>query len=204
MRAVIFGAAPLGEDAFYQQLIQKEDVILCADGGLRHVKRLGLKPYRVIGDFDSIPPEEVPKEALVHPREKDDTDMALCLKYAIHKKWNPVLLLGGLSGRLDHTLANIHLLQYGLEHETQVELIDDTTRVLLIREETEIQNEGYRYLSVFPFGEKATGVTYEGLYYPLKNVTLTAGIPLGVSNFFSKERARISLSSGALLVILSR
>ena len=50
-------------------------------------------------------------------------------------------------------------------------------------------------------GADAAGVTLKGLYYPLENGTLTPGFPLGVSNHFTGEPAKISVEDGSLLVI---
>ena len=34
--------------------IQETDLVLAADGGLKHVQSLGLSPHAVLGDFDSL------------------------------------------------------------------------------------------------------------------------------------------------------
>ena len=53
-------------------------------------------------------------------------------------------------------------------------------------------------------GKDAEGVDLEGLYYPLKDGTLTAGFPLGVSNHFTGKEATISVKNGSLLVLWDR
>jgi thiamine pyrophosphokinase len=62
---------------------------------------------------------------------------------------------------------------------------------------------GFR-ISIFSFSEACVGVTTKGLKYPLLDHTLTQGYPLGVSNEFTEDVARISFESGVLLVILSK
>jgi thiamine pyrophosphokinase len=76
---------------------------------------------------------------------------------------------------------------------------------------TVVKNGGIRFpsglqgtVSVFCMGPDATGVTLEGLYYPMKNGTLTAGFPLGVSNHFTGAKAEISVKNGSLLVLWDR
>ena len=59
-------------------------------------------------------------------------------------------------------------------------------------------------LSVFCLGSDARGVDLEGLYYPLKDGTLTSGFPLGVSNHFTGEEASVSVEDGSLLVMWDR
>ncbi len=51
---------------------------------------------------------------------------------------------------------------------------------------------------------KVTGVTTEGLYYPLWDATLEFGTTWGVSNEFAGETASVSIKEGLLLVIKSR
>ena len=59
-------------------------------------------------------------------------------------------------------------------------------------------------ISVFCMGPDAQGVNIEGLYYSLKNGTLTCGFPLGVSNHFTDSAARVSVAQGSLLILWRR
>jgi len=59
-------------------------------------------------------------------------------------------------------------------------------------------------ISVFCMGPDARGVNIEGLYYSLKNGTLTSGFPLGVSNHFTDSAARVSVAQGSLLILWRR
>ena len=56
-------------------------------------------------------------------------------------------------------------------------------------------------LSVFAQGGDARGVTLEGLYYPLRDGTLTPAFPLGVSNAFTGAPVRVAVREGSLLVL---
>ena len=49
-----------------------------------------------------------------------------------------------------------------------------------------------------------TGVTIEGLHYGLKGGSLSAGFPLGVSNHFTGQPAKVSVENGSLLVLFER
>ena len=59
-------------------------------------------------------------------------------------------------------------------------------------------------VSLFCMGRDARGVTIRGLHYPLEDGTLTAGFPLGVSNLFEGEPARIRVDHGSILVLYDR
>lgn len=62
--------------------------------------------------------------------------------------------------------------------------------------------EGW-YLSVFAAGE-CEGVTLRGVEYPLTGARLSPSMPIGVSNEFSADTARIEVARGTLIVIASR
>ena len=203
MIAYIFGASPIEDYSYLKGKIKKDDYIICADGGIRHIKALGLTPDVIIGDFDSSENTDEFKNKIVYPVKKDDTDLALAIDYASEKGFTRCVAIGCLGGRLDHTLANIHLLKYAFIKNIRLELIDENTKVFLICNKEEIKNEGYKYVSVFPFGDYAKGISYKGLEYPLTDATLKAGIPLGVSNSFKEETAEIKCEEGLLIVILS-
>ena len=54
---------------------------------------------------------------IIHvPVEKDDTDTLLCLKYGMELGYREFLMIGGIGGRLDHTMANIQTLLLSLIH----------------------------------------------------------------------------------------
>ena len=95
--------------------IEKTDKIIAADGGLAHVRKLGLQPDLILGDFDSL--GYVPEGATVFPVEKDDTDAMLAVRKGLEMGCREFLLYGCLDGpRLDHTIANLQLLQFLADH----------------------------------------------------------------------------------------
>ena len=168
------------------------------------MESLGVTPNAIIGDFDSL--NYIPTGAEVFPVEKDDTDSMLAVKLGLSKGYDRFLIYGGLDGvRLDHTVANYQALQY---------LADRDARGILIGKDfcaTVIRNGALRFpggkqgdISVFCMGPDAQGVNIEGLYYSLKNGTLTSGFPLGVSNHFTDSAARVSVAQGSLLILWRR
>ena len=203
MISYIFGASEISDYGYYKDKIEKSSFIICADGGIKHIKALGLIPDVIIGDFDSSENTDEYSNKIVYPVKKDDTDLALALNYAEEKGFSECVAIGCLGGRLDHTLSNIHLLKYAYYKNISLKLIDENTEVFLIKGKKKIKYSGYKYISVFPLGDKATGVTYKGLEYPLCDATLISGIPLGVSNHFADEYAEIECKEGFLVVMLT-
>jgi thiamine pyrophosphokinase len=198
---VIFCAAEF--DALAQP-IQKDDYILAADGGLRHLQTLGLTPNGILGDFDSL--GYVPKGANVFPVEKDDTDSMLAVRRGLALGYRDFLIYGGLDGvRLDHTVANFQTLHFLCDRGARGYLVGETYLVTALKNGSLIFPAGSEgILSVFCLGADARGVTLEGLHYPLTEGTLTAGHPLGVSNHFTGEEATVTVKNGTLLLLWDR
>jgi len=178
------------------------DCIIAADGGYRHLRAAGLKPDLVVGDFDSLGYVPEGEEIVRHPVRKDDTDTMLAVKLGLARGYDRFLLLGGLGGRLDHTIANLHALAYLMNHGARGCLMGKSESAILFRDRSVFfYPEGRETVSVFAYGGIAMGVSLEGLEYPLTNAVLTPGFPLGVSNAFTGAPAKISVEQGCLLVI---
>ena len=178
------------------------DFLLAADGGYRLTRRAGLTPDELIGDFDSMPePEAEALKIARYPAEKDDTDTILCVNRALALGYERMLLVGGVGGRVDHTLANVQTLLYGLAKHARIELEDGNVWMTALRDGEITVPRRPGKLSVFALSERAEGVTLEGVRYPLRDGVLTNDYPLGVSNAFTAEAARVAVRKGALLIV---
>ena len=187
-------AAPIGKD----------DYLLAADSGLRHLEKLNLVPHGIIGDFDSL--GYVPTGAEVFPVEKDDTDAMLAARKGLELGYREFQFYGSLDGkRLDHTVSNFQTLQFLADRGATGYLVGQDYLVTVIREETlEFPAQAQGILSLFCLGPDAEGVTLENLHYPLLNGRLTSGFPLGVSNHFTGKPARVTVEKGSLLALWDR
>ncbi len=194
---VIFCA---GEFGSLLQPVGENDVVIAADGGLRHTQALGLEPDVILGDFDSL--GYVPQGAQVFPVEKDDTDSMLAVRKGLQMGCRRFILYGALDGpRLDHTLANLQTLCFLKAQGAAGFLAGMHTVATVISEETlEFPQEMTGVLSLFCMGEEAH-VTIRNLQYQLENGTLTADFPLGVSNHFVGKAASVTVSGGKVIAL---
>ena len=200
-KCVIFCAG--GFDALAEP-IENAHLVIAADGGLLHTRKLGIRPDLCMGDFDSL--GCIPAGAEVYPVEKDDTDAMLAIKRGLAQGCTEFLLYGSLDGpRLEHTVANFQALQYLADHGAHGTLIGLRQMV------TVLKNGVIRFpahftgdLSVFCMGADAAGVSIRGAHYEAEDITLTAGFPLGVSNHFVGKETMISVKNGSLLLIWER
>lgn len=196
----IVGAMPLDEGFSFQP--QKQDLIIAADGGYASLCTLGIQPHLVVGDFDSL--DEIPDhpDVLRLPRIKDETDMGYAINHALKLGYTRFLMLGGMGGRLEHTIANLQLLA-GLSQQGALGLLYGNGQAATV-----ITNGSFTfpetmsgYCSVFCQSGTAEGVTIEGMKYPLYEEELTGDFPLGVSNEFLGVPATVSVEKGTLLLI---
>lgn len=188
------------------------DNIIAVDKGLESLYLLKILPNHIVGDFDSVNKDIInfylDKNIQIHKYnpEKDYTDTDIAIKLAISLKSNNITILGATGTRIDHTLANIHILCSCLESQINCELIDPNNRIYLINSNKKIENKhSYgKYISLIPLTSTVNGVTLKGFKYPLKNYTLKIGESLGISNELSNDVATIELKQGILIVVESK
>lgn len=188
------------------------DIVIAADAGLRTVRRLGIKPKLIIGDFDSlgaVPAADGKEELLRLPVRKDDTDMLAALKEGRRRGCTVFYLYGGTGGRIDHTLANIQCLSWLAASGCRGYLYDGTYMLTAIRNGSLKLPQELPFplrsgtLSLFAQGGDARGVTIAGLSYTLRDGVLYRDVPTGVSNEYGGGDAEISVRDGTLLAVLS-
>lgn len=188
----------------------KGTYIICADGGANSLRKLGILPDILIGDFDSISPDILNFyrtegiEIIPFPPEKDFTDSELAVEIAISKGFKNIIILGGIGSRMDHTIANVFMLKKMYEAGCKGIIADDNNRIQLISSHIVLKRlSGYK-VTLIALTPEVEGITTSGLYYPLSNFTLVQGSTRGVSNEFVNDEASVSISSGLLLVIMSK
>jgi len=209
MALLIFANGVLEEVEWIRPYLSQATVVWAADGGSRHLFRLGHVPDRVIGDMDSLQPElqdwlsdhQVPFDQ--HPTAKDETDLELALLLAAERPEADIWLFGLLGGRLDQMLANIFLLTHPALRGKSVQLITPTERAWLVRQQTEIVGQVGDLVSLIPLGGDAQGVSTTGLQWHLGGEPLRFGQARGVSNCLTAEKATVRLESGLLLCVHS-
>ncbi len=179
------------------------DYVIAADLGFDSLMAYGVTPDLAVGDFDSLGHRPNHPNVIQLPAEKDDTDMVYALRKGLELGYRRFVMLGGVGGRLEHTLGNLQLLDWLALHGAQGFLAGEKTVATCIRDGRTITFPPSMsgYLSVFCNSGTAERVTLTGLKYPLDRYDLTGGFPLGVSNQFLGEEARVSAEKGSLILV---
>ena len=187
--------------------------IIAGDKGLEALYQLKIIPNHVVGDFDSVSPEilefyKKQSQIIFHTfhAEKDNTDTDIALKLAIQLKSSKITILGALGRRMDHAIANIHILKDALEANIPCQIIDEHNRIYLINKEMTLEKDKVygKYVSLIPLTSTVEGLTLTGFKYPLNHYTLPIGTSLGISNEIIGDIAHIKMDKGILIVIESK
>lgn len=210
MKAVIVCNGSVKDYDGIKCLINKCDYIISVDGGAGHLRKMGITPHILLGDFDSANKEDIDffVNMGIHtdqfPVEKDMTDSELAIEKALEKGADEILFIGAVGTRFDHSMSNIFLLKKLMDAGIRACIADEHNFIYMYDHSfTMSRSEGYK-LSLIPVSSKVTGVTTKGLKYPLNNATMTLGTSWGVSNEFSEDIASVTIGQGILLVCLSR
>jgi thiamine pyrophosphokinase len=180
------------------------DFVIAADAGYLYAKKYGVTPQLIIGDFDSAADPgalDIPIERF--PVHKDDTDCMLAVRRGLAAGCRSFVILGGLGGRLDHTLANLQTLTFLADHGAVGWLKGEGAAVTLLRSGSITLPKPSGYLSLFALGGPCRGITLRGTEYPLEKAELTPNFPLGVSNHIVEATADITVEEGDLFLVLT-
>ncbi|MDD2214872.1 MAG: thiamine diphosphokinase [Oscillospiraceae bacterium] len=221
MRALIALGGPVRDYQIIRQGLQQKayDLLIAADGGLRHFHQLDCPPDCLLGDMDSIRPIDrewleraaAPAQALKFPVEKDWSDAELCADYACKAGADSLTFLGIFgSVRPDHSLMNLQLMtRLAPKLRAAPLLTDGLTWVWTLRGPvthttrlSELLPLPYT-ISLIAATRTLKGVSYQGLRYPLQDRTIRQGSSLAISNQAEAAEFTVRLASGTGWLIVT-
>ncbi len=196
-------------------LVNRTDaIVIGVDRGAKWLIDKGIIPDYFVGDFDSVDKSFLQEIKIkynnrvhVSPAEKDETDTELAVRLAVSLKPRRITILGGFGTRLDHVLANVHILLQAERENIEARLLGSTNNIRLLLPDTmkKIEKSSrFVYVSFLPFTELVEGITVKGFKYPLKNAKMKLGTPFGISNELIDSYGTISIEKGILLIIESK
>jgi thiamine pyrophosphokinase len=205
--AVLFVNGELKFPELIRPLLEQPVFIIAVDGGLKHLNALNFLPDLLIGDLDSIDPNDIIAlkerkiEIIKYPGKKNESDLELAVQYSVNKGFNKIVIVGALGGRVDHTLVNINLLSNPEWTTQDMRLFDGVVEIRLIRNNIRIDGKPDDLISLIPITKEVLGVKTQGLYYRLENEDLYRWETRGLSNVMIEDSVTISLQSGLLICI---
>ena len=187
-------------------IAQKDDYIICADGGYKYRRMLGRDADMVVGDFDSLGIIPEAENKIVLPCEKDDTDMAVAVEEGLKLGYREFILFGAFGGdRIDHSIGNIQLLHYiAAKGAIATAYHEDKILTAFSNSSISFSENCKGYVSVFSLSDKSDGTTIKGLKYEVDKFTMYNTLTRGLSNEFLGKKASVSVEKGVLLIVYTK
>jgi thiamine pyrophosphokinase len=207
MKALIFANGEIVDGVMVDQALAyaSEALIVAADGGARVAQHYGITPQTVIGDLDSLSPEELDAlsaHVIQHPAEKNETDLELALMWAVEQGADWLRVIGATGGRIDQMMSNIYLLALPILAGRDVKLVAGKQAMWLARPgAARIAGARGDTVSLIPLNGTVRGLRTENLYYPLNDEALDFGPARGVSNVMTAAESVVTVGDGVLLVV---
>lgn len=179
-----------------RQVLHSDRILWCADHGVDVCNQVGCIPAYLVGDGDSASPQAWQWAERNHtvirkvPCKKDVTDTQLALQ-SIKNQYNDnsfTIMTGAWGGRFDHAFSAIYSLQslYSARQEAILGCIADQREALFfLSNEDNITltlKKPPKAISLLPLSGESTGVSINGVYWPLDQVLLDNKLPYAVSN----------------------
>lgn len=202
MKCVIVSGAPENNIEYYFDYIKKNTFVICADSGYIKCEKLNITPDLIIGDFDSSKMPALSCDIIKLNVRKDDSDTFHCVKTAVDLGYEEIIILGGIGSRIDHTYSNILSLYYCINHSVKSYLINADNKVFITDKPTVLNNDKYKFFSLFALFETVYGLNIKGADYDIEDYDLLPTDQITQSNGFIGRDVSINFNSGKLLIIL--
>lgn len=159
------GAFPESDAAI--DMLRHAENLICCDGAIDKLTAHGLTPTVLVGDCDSMRPEDLERwhDILAPDKSEEYNDLQKALKYCIAHHLDHIALLGCEGLRDDHFIANISIMATYSEHLDLVMITDHGT-FNVIRKSTTLPAIPGQQVSVFTKNENLP-LTFHGLKYPV-------------------------------------
>jgi thiamine pyrophosphokinase len=200
MKCIIIGAGSFNNPKIIKE---KDDLLICADGGYLYARKLDLKVDLLVGDFDSLKDIPLDVQTVKLNKIKDETDLYIAIEEGIKRGYQTFDIYGALGGRIEHTIANIQILANLKSKGLTAKLIDDKTIVEMLSTGTYIYNERCGYISLFSYTKEST-ITIKNLLYEVNNKTISNEFPLGIDNEFIGKESTVTVHNGLVLSIINK
>lgn len=184
--------------------VSKCTVLVALDGAAITLKKRKIQPDVIIGDMDSLTPEQIDLflsqgVLVIRDSAQDTSDISKGLTWSKnHHPGKHIDVIGIDGGRLDHRLAAFSAL---FECQSHAHLhIDDWLIARVTTKPIQYDTTESRNISLIPFGE-VSGVKLLGCKYPLDNAQLSSGTQ-GIHNEALGHEISVSRQQGDLLLLI--
>ena len=186
MKIIIVASSPVKtfKETYHRN---PSDYFIGIDGGSLELISRNIKPDVSIGDFDSTEDLQIVKEnsydTLFFPKQKDETDLELALKFLDTLKGSDNLeidIYDAIGGRLDHELNNYLLMAKYDKYKIRILNKNNEVRYLKKGDIQKIKSNNLKYFSICPVEESI--VSIKNALYELDKQPLNRKDTYAISN----------------------
>lgn len=180
-------------------------MVIAADGGSEHCRRLGVIPDVIIGDLDSTNDgisKIFPNSEIIHLEDQETSDMEKAIDYAMTFSPVRVNIVSALGKRTDHLLANIlvfyHLNRFAKFQDVEIHIYDNLGVIrFLAPGRHKIKGKKGKTVSFFSLGD-ISNLTLQGFKYNLENHE-SKGYFSGLSNVYEADECVVEFSGSRMI-----
>ena len=171
MDAVILGNGEYPTHSMPETMLIMAPYVVCCDGSADEHIRRGFTPDAIIGDGDSLSPDNKERfRTIFHQIDDQETnDQTKAVHFLLDQGKKTIILVGATGKREDHTLGNISLLLDYMKSGMEVRTITDYGVFVPAKDTQTFAAHPGQQISIINFGAK--GLQGEGLVYPLSDFT---------------------------------
>lgn len=167
--AVVLDAGDFPSAPVPLSILDSTHTLVCCDGAAVEAIRRGCKPWRIVGDTDSLPAELVSDYRSILRRfsDQETNDQTKAVYYLLDRGITRIAILGACGKREDHTLGNISLLVEYMHRGLDTRIYTDYGVFVPCHGDIGVRCVPGTQVSIFNFG--AEGLSSEGLSYPIRD-----------------------------------
>ncbi len=153
-------------------ILENCEYLVCCDGAVNNLVKTDKLPDAIVGDCDSLSPENRERFADIihHVAEQNTNDLTKAVNYCILRDKTKITILGATGKREDHTIGNISLLCEYMNY-ADVEMITDYGIFNTIDRDAVFECSKGQQVSIFSIDHAP--LTSYNLAYPISNQIFT-------------------------------
>lgn len=206
---VLVSGGRLGDKNFFSKILAETPnrLLICCDGGADHLAAMSMLPDVLLGDMDSIEPMQLAHcerqgvKIIKYSVDKDFSDTALALDFALSLHPQTIDIWGAQGGRIDHALSNLFLLLKARKEGIKARLMDEYCEAFTAMDDVVFTESKECVVSLLALSPCVSGITLQGFLYPLTDGKLKMSESRGLSNVITADPATVHIRSGHLLVV---
>lgn len=172
---------------------------VAADGGVVNARKNGITPDVVLGDGDSIEPDDIAGLVYINAPDQNYTDFEKSLQFLVSKGFTDIDVFCFSGGRTDHMLSGLSVAA-AYRDKARLRIFSGSVVMELLPRSAELKAPVGTRLSLIPY-PRADGVTTSGLVWEVEG-EMELGALVSISNRTRAASVVLRHTSGSLFLVM--